>query len=115
MIIYGIKNCDTMKKAFKWLDSHDIEYTFHDYRADGVTEELLKELIEKAGLKAMINKRSTTWRTLSDEEKAGIEDPAIALPIMLDAPTLIKRPLLIKDDLVLVGFSEKSYSEAFKA
>lgn len=112
MIIYGIKNCDTMKKAFKWLDNQQLEYTFHDYREDGLTEELLDELIEKAGLKAMVNKRSTTWRGLTDAEKENIEDLSVAKPIMLDSPTLIKRPLLIDGERVLVGFSEKSYSEA---
>jgi arsenate reductase len=112
MIMYGIKNCDTIKKARKYLEAHDIEYAFHDFRTDGVNEIQLRAWVSELGWEKLLNKRSTTWRNLPDETKQNI-DEILALVVMEDQPTIIKRPVLEMTDGVMVGFSEKQYDEAF--
>ena len=115
LTIYGIKNCDTMKKAFTWLDEHKLKYHFHDYRKDGIDATLLSNWVGRVGWQIVINKRSTTWRTLPGEDKSDIDDEK-AVALMLQNPTLIKRPVLIdsKTNEMLVGFSEKNYSSTIK-
>ena len=112
IILYGIKNCDTIKKARKYLESHDIDYTFHDFRTDGVNEIQLRAWVKELGWEKLLNKRSTTWRNLPDETKQNM-DEILALVVMEDQPTIIKRPVLEMADGVMVGFSEKQYDEAF--
>jgi Spx/MgsR family transcriptional regulator len=103
--IYGIKNCDTMKKAFKTFDSEEIGYIFHDYKKEAPSEGLLKKFIEKAGLDNVVNKRGTTYRKLSDEQKQAVEHVESALPILQANSSMIKRPIVeLPDGQVIVGF-----------
>lgn len=108
-LIYGIKNCDTMKKAFSWLDQHHIEYQFHNYKTDGLDETLLDHLIALVGWQPLLNTKGMTWRKLDDNTKQQITDVNSAKKLMLQNASIIKRPLLIKDDKALLGFSESTY------
>ena len=112
VILYGIKNCDTIKKARKYLESHNISYKFHDFREDGVNDIQLRAWVAELGWEKLINKRSTTWRNLPDETKENINE-LLALVVMEDQPTIIKRPVLEMSDQVVVGFSEKNYQTLF--
>lgn len=109
--IFGIPNCDTIKKARKWLDGNDISYQFHDLRDDGLSAKLIEHWFEIVGWEILINKRSTTWRQLKDEQKEGL-DESRALSLLLENPTLIKRPVFDNGLTILVGFSEESYQSA---
>lgn len=111
-IIYGIKNCDTMKKARLWLDNTGVSYQFHDYKKEGLSKELLDSFIARLGWEALINKRGTTWRKLDDAVKDGINQ-ASAITLMLDNPSIIKRPLLIHNDHYELGFNSTSYQALF--
>ncbi|GHG70776.1 arsenate reductase [Alishewanella longhuensis] len=108
--LYGIKNCDTIKKARQYLEQHRLEYQFHDYRTDGITSELLTDFAAKLGWQPLLNTRGTTWRQLSDEQKANIDQQS-ALALMLSQPALIKRPVLAHGNEYLLGFSESSYEK----
>ncbi|PCI68753.1 MAG: ArsC family reductase [Piscirickettsiaceae bacterium] len=112
IVMYGIKNCDTIKKAKKWLDANGVEYVFHDYRKDGLTAELLSSLEDTIGWEAMINKRGTTWRKLPDETKDSM-DKALAIQTMLDNPAIIKRPIVNTGKAFELGFSDASYQQLF--
>ena len=107
-VIYGIRNCDTIKKSLKWLDEQAIDYQFHDYRKDGLPAELLQEFVAQLGWEALLNKRGTTYRTLSEASKQDLDEPS-ALRLMLEQPALIKRPLLRVNDTYLLGFDEARY------
>lgn len=109
IVLYGIKNCDSVKKARTWLDARQIAYTFHDYRVDGLEPALLQRFIDKLGLDAVLNQRSSSWRQLSDEQKSDLS-PEKARQLMLEIPTLIKRPILALDDQFYVGFNPEHYS-----
>lgn len=111
-ILYGIKNCDSVKKAKKWLEQENIPYQFHDFRTDGLSAELLQEFISASDLTALLNKRSTTFRNLSDEIKNNLSDEVMR-EIILAQPTLVKRPLLKHDKAFLVGFKDSQYQEIF--
>ena len=105
LTVYGIKNCDTVKKALKWLEAEGIEHTFHDFRADGLSAADVGRWCAVLGWESLINRRSTTWRELSEDDKQGLdENKAVAL--MSAHPTLIKRPVFVANDLVLNGFSQ---------
>ena len=109
--IYGIKNCDTMKKAFKWLDSHHVSYNFHDYKKVGADKDVLTKAMVQHGWDSVINRRGTTWRKLSDEQKSSMDDMS-AVECAMENPSIIKRPLLITDaDDILLGFDEGQYRE----
>jgi Spx/MgsR family transcriptional regulator len=110
--MYGIKNCDTIKKARKWLDTNGVEFVFHDYRKDGLTNELLNTLESSLGWEAMVNKRGTTWRKLPDETKDSM-DKALAVQTMLDNPAIIKRPILDAGKALELGFSDTTYQQLF--
>ncbi|MCK5903351.1 MAG: ArsC family reductase [Cocleimonas sp.] len=112
VILYGIKNCDTIKKARRYLASNAIEYRFHDFRVDGVNEVQLRAWVAELGWQKLVNKRSATWRNLPTETKDNF-DELLALVVMEDQPTLIKRPVLETSDQVKVGFSEKEYDALF--
>lgn len=109
IVLYGIKNCDSVKKARSWLDARQIAYHFHDYRVDGLEPALLKQFIDHLGLDAVLNQRSSSWRQLSDEQKGDLS-PEKARQLMLEIPTLIKRPILALDDQFYVGFNPEHYS-----
>ena len=108
--LYGIPNCDTMKKARKWLAEHDVAYVFHDYKKLGVTEDLLRHWIASVGWEVLLNRRGMMWRKLTQDQRDNINE-ANAIGIMLSTPSIIKRPVLEKDDLILVGFDEANYKE----
>jgi arsenate reductase (glutaredoxin) len=110
--IYGIKNCDTMKKARAWLDKQGIDYVFHDYKVRGIDRTKLESWAKKAGWETLLNRAGTTFRKLPDKEKEGItEKNAIAL--MLEQPSMIKRPVLeISGGKFLVGFKPEAYKAA---
>lgn len=106
--IYGIPNCDTMKKARRWLQANAIEYDFHDYKKLGVPEKNLKNWVKQTGWETILNKRGTTWRKLDDDLKDNI-DEAAAIQVMLNNPSIIKRPILESGKLLLIGFDEDQY------
>ena len=106
--IYGIKNCDTMKKAFAWLDSHGVAYKFHDYKRTGVTAAQLTRWCAAAGWQTVLNRAGTTFRKLDDPEKQALtQDKAITL--MVDYPSMIKRPILEADGKLEIGFKPDRY------
>lgn len=117
--LYGIKNCDTVRKARKWLSASGVNYAFHDFRDEGINSALIDQWLTHADLASLINKRSTSWKALDDSEQNAINtalsddakerDVARALTILVATPTLIKRPVLANSKGVEVGFSEKRY------
>jgi len=109
--VYGIKNCDTIKKARRWLDDHHIAYAFHDYKIDGIDRARLKEWIEAAGWRTVLNQSSTTFRELPDAAKEGLTK-ATAIALMLEQPSMIKRPVLDHGGEILVGFKPEAYAAA---
>ena len=106
LTIYGIKNCDTVKKALKFLSSKSLPHEFIDFRENLISEDLYKTMEQRVGLEMLINKRSSTYRLLTDDEKQNI-----GYELVSKYPTLNKRPVLIQNGDVMVGFSEKQYSE----
>ncbi len=110
--IYGISNCDTVKKAQKWLEQNKVTYTFHDFRKDGLTPELLLSLQAKTTWDLLINKRSTTYRNLPSEVKDNLTGQT-AIDTILAQPTLIKRPVLLINDNIHIGFKPAQYQELF--
>lgn len=107
-VMYGIKNCDTIKKARKWLEENNVAYEFFDYKKEGVSAELADEFIKDLGWEDLINKRGTTWRALSEDIKNNI-DANIAKQLMLDNPSIIKRPLLDTGTKKVLGFKAEDY------
>ena len=93
LTMYGIKNCDTIKKARRWLEAHQIEYRFHDYRADGLERAQLDTFIAELGWQALLNTRGTTWRKLDESLRNSIDNADAAAALMLEMPAIIKRPL----------------------
>ena len=110
VILYGIKNCDTVKKARKWLDNHSVPYTFHDFRVDGINKTLVNNFLKQIDLEVLINKRGTSWRKLSDKEKE-FKNKTQAVELILNNPTIIKRPVLDVNKKIHVGYREESYKE----
>lgn len=108
--LIGIKNCDSVKKARKWLDQNNIEYAFHDLREQGVDKAALATWIDELGWEVLLNKRSTTWKQLTDDDRANI-DREKAMALFLAYPTLIKRPVLITSKGIMVGFKEAEYTK----
>ena len=110
--IYGIKNCDTMKKARTWLDSRGVAYVFHDYKASGIGREVLEGWVRNVGWEVLLNRAGTTFRKLPDAARANLtEEKAVAL--MLDQPSMIKRPVLAVGGELTVGFKPEVYAEVF--
>lgn len=110
--VHGIKNCDTVKKALKWLTDNHIEHCLYDYRVEGIDSAWLEKAEAQFGWENLVNKRSTTWRNLSDDVKKTLSKDT-ALDVLLAQPTLIKRPIILQDKLALIGFDEKLYQQAF--
>jgi len=108
MIVYGIPNCDTMKKARQWLQAHELDYQFHDYRKDGVDSTKLQQWIKQVGWELLLNRRGTTWRKLDEKTRDNINEKS-AIKVMLENPAIIKRPVLVKGKKILVGFNEAEY------
>ena len=111
--LYGIKNCDTMKKARAWLDKHGVAYDFHDYKSRGIDKGRLESWAKKTGWETLLNRAGTTFKKLPDEDKEGITE-AKAIKLMLAQPSMIKRPVLeLARGKLLVGFKPEAYEEAF--
>lgn len=106
--LYGIKHCDTCKKARQWLDQAGIGHRFHDYRADGLPPELLQRFIDGLGWEKLLNKSSTSWRQLNPEQQAGLTREKV-FALMLETPTLIKRPILEFGNALIIGFKAGQY------
>ena len=111
-IVYGIANCDTIKKVRNWLGSRDIAYVFHDYRKHGLDAKLLQSLESALGWENMLNRRGTTWRKLPESVKNNI-DRDTALKVMLDNPAIIKRPIVANEQQFFAGFDEQQFLEIF--
>ena len=110
--VYGIKNCDTMKKAMTWLTDNNIPFEFHDYKKEGISNEKIQEWLTQKPWNVLINKAGTTWKKLSDEEKA--TDEIGALKLMMEKPSMIKRPIVENDKIVVMGFNSDNYEQIFK-
>ena len=113
IVIYGIPNCDSVKKALQWMKANKLTYTFHDFRTQGVNSSKLKLWTSKVGWDILLNKKSTTWRGLSNEEQS-VSTNTQAIKLLVKFPTLIKRPVIEYNDSLLVGFNEVSYSQLLK-
>ncbi|GLS91660.1 arsenate reductase [Psychromonas marina] len=112
--LYGIPNCDTVKKAQKWLTQNNISYTFHDYRKDGLDEQLLTSFLVNLSWLDLLNKRSTSYRALTSQQKENLDESNV-IALFIEFPTLIKRPLLINEDKTILGFKAESYQAFFSA
>ncbi|AOK29400.1 arsenate reductase [Burkholderia singularis] len=114
IVVYGIPNCDTVKKARTWLESHGVAFAFHDFKKAGVTAPLIKSWLKDVPLDALVNRRGTTWRGLTDEQKVAAESEAGAIALMIDKPSVIKRPVVVVDGRVkTLGFSADEYAGHF--
>lgn len=111
MIVYGIKNCSTVKKALDWLAENKMEYEFHDYKKAGIDADKIKEWQDKVSWELLINKRGTTWRKLAPEVQASITNAESASILMQEHTSLIKRPIIETKDTVLLGFNEEEYNQ----
>ena len=107
--LYGIRNCDTIRKARRWLAEHGIEYRFHDFRADGISEAMLSPWIGELGWEQLLNRRGTTWRRLPETERNSINGDS-AMRIMLAQPAIIRRPVLDTGKTRHIGFSDEAYT-----
>jgi arsenate reductase len=110
--IYGIKNCDTMKKARAWLDAHGVEYAFHDYRTEGVERTRLESWTREAGWETLLNRAGTTFRGLPESDKQGLSEKK-AVALMLANPSMIKRPVLDVGGKLVIGFKPETYARTF--
>jgi arsenate reductase (glutaredoxin) len=115
MIVYGIKNCNTVKSALDWLKKNKVEFEFHDYKAKGITDAKLKEWSRQMGWESLVNKRGTTWRKLDEKTQANVTTESAAIALMKEKTSVIKRPLIEDKGKVLVlGFDESEYKKKFK-
>ena len=112
--IYGIKNCDTMKKAFRWLDEHNVAYKFHDYRKDGLDKALIESWVAQLGWEQVVNKRGTTWRQLDKDVQETMNSETV-INVLMEKPAMIKRPLLDHDGNLTLGFKAEQYSAIFNS
>ncbi len=113
-ILYGIPNCDTIRKARKWLAESGIDFQFHDFRKDGLEQKQLKNWVKQVGWEKLLNKRGTTWHQIPAEQKEEL-DEAAAIALLIEHPAMIKRPVLESEQLerIEVGFSTERYQEIF--
>lgn len=108
VVVYGIKNCDTVKKACAWLKQHDVDYQFHDYRVEGITLPLLNEFATMFGWESLLNQRSATWRQLDNTQKTNL-NAETTFQLLLKYPTLIKRPIVKTPKVFMIGFNADEY------
>lgn len=113
VILFGIKNCDTMKKAFNWLSENGVDYEFTDYKKAGVAAAHLADWSQRAGWETLLNKRGLTWKKLTDAERADVNE-AKAIELMAQYPSLIKRPVLDTGRQLIIGFTPENYAEQLK-
>jgi arsenate reductase len=113
-IVYGIPNCSTVKKVITWLDEHQISYRFHNYKTEGITKSRLTAWSKQKGWEPLVNKKGTTWRQLDEAKQATITNQANAVALMQELNSIIKRPVIEKEDkVVAIGFDEKEYGKIF--
>ena len=112
--VYGIPNCDTIKKTRDWLDEHKIEYTFHDYKKSGISKEKLSAWSKKVGWEILLNKKSSTWRNLSPDEQKKVTSEITAIKVMMENNSIIKRPVIENGDVILVGYNEEQFIKHLK-
>lgn len=114
MTVFGIKNCNTVKRALEWLGAHKVPYDFHDYKAKGITASKLRDWSRQVGWEALLNRKGTTWRQLDDAQKERITNQDSAIKLMTEKPSVIRRPLIEKDgEVIVLGFDEREYVSAF--
>jgi len=113
IVIYGIKNCETMKKARAWLDGHGVAYAFHDFKKEGIERARLEAWAREAGWETLLNRAGATFRALPEAAKQGL-DKGKAIALMLEKPSMIKRPVLDVGGALIVGFKPESYAAAFR-
>lgn len=113
MKLYGIPNCNTVKKACAWLTENGIAIPFHDFRKQGISEELLKSWMKQISWEKLVNRQGTTWRQLPDEAKAAVCDESSAVRLALEKPSVIKRPVLEVGGEITLGFDEATYQSLF--
>ncbi|MFC3199288.1 ArsC family reductase [Parapedobacter deserti] len=114
MHIYGIKNCNTVKKALTWLEENNIPYTFHDFKKEGVSEEKLKMWAKEIGWEPLVNKKGTTWRQLSPAEQSAAVDAQSAFTLMQAKTSVIRRPVIESPKGLILGFNPDEYAIKFK-
>lgn len=110
IIIYGLKNCDTVKKALKWFVEKGVEHQFHDFRKDGLERELVESWVRELGIDILLNKRGTTWRKLPEDQKNNLSERQI-IDLLLEHPAMIKRPVFDFGEVRRVGFSKQDQDE----
>ena len=113
--LYGIPNCDTVKKARTWLADHQQDFVFHDFKKQGLTREIVAAWLKHLSRDVLVNRKGTTWRALSDARKASIVDDEAAIALMLENPSVIKRPVMDKAGQFSVGFSDAQYQQIFNS
>jgi Spx/MgsR family transcriptional regulator len=113
MTVYGIPNCDTVKKALTWLKDHQVDYTFHDFKKEGISAKKLKEWDKKAGLEKFLNKRSSTWKEVDNSVKETITTIDNAVPLLQEKTSIIKRPVIEDGKFLFFGFDENVYKKHF--
>jgi Spx/MgsR family transcriptional regulator len=111
--LYGIRNCDTVKKARQWLEDRHMAYTFHDFKTQGVPPERLDHWLAQAGWETLLNRKGTTWRKLDPARQAMVNDAASALALMLEQPSVIRRPVLVRGEALRVGFDADEWARLF--
>lgn len=114
MHVYGIKNCNTVKKALAWFESHGIPFTFHDFKKEGVSTEKLEFWEKQVGWEPLVNKRGTTWRQLTSAEQSAVVDATTANKLMQLKTSVIKRPVIESPNGIILGFDEEEYSAKLK-
>lgn len=112
-ILYGIPNCDQVRKARAWLSANGVPYVFHDFKKDGIDRVMIAAWLVHQPWEELLNRRGTTWRGLDEARKAGVVDGDSAAALMLENASVVKRPVLVHDNAVHVGYSEKLYQELF--
>lgn len=114
-VVYGIKNCDTVKRALKWLDAHQVEYTFHDFKTKGISDATLRTWSGQVGWDALLNKKGLTWKQLPKEVQESIKNEKAAFALMKEKTSVIKRPVVERDGKIIAqGFSEAEYAALWK-
>jgi arsenate reductase len=112
-LLFGIPNCDTVKKARTWLDTRGVDHTFHDFKKQGLDRATVEAWLAQVDWDVLVNRKGTTWRKLDEARKAAVADAASATALMLEQPSVIKRPVLVQGGRVAVGFSAGQYAQLF--
>ena len=114
MKVYGIPNCNTVKKAIDWLKTNQGEFEFHNYKKEGITKEKLREWSKQVGWEKLLNKKGTTWRGLSEAQQKKVINQKTAMELMIEKPSIIKRPVIEAEGKLIVGFDEEEYDASLK-